>query len=45
MQEDARVCEAVQRGLMAQPFSAGVLMPEEYDVYRFQQWVRARVAG
>ena len=43
MQEDALVCEAVQRGITAQPFDAGVLMPEEYDVYRFQQWVRERV--
>jgi Rieske 2Fe-2S family protein len=43
MSEDAGVCEINQRGLHALPHRAGVLMPEEYMVYSFQQWVRARL--
>ena len=38
--EDGAVCELTQRGLHALPHERGFLMPEEYDVYRFQQWVR-----
>ena len=40
MQEDAEVCELTQRGLRATPHVKGMLMPEEYDVWRFQEWVR-----
>jgi Rieske 2Fe-2S family protein len=40
MQEDAAVCELAQRGLHAAPHTHGTLMPEEYDVWRFQEWVR-----
>ncbi len=42
--EDGAVCELTQRGLHARPHERGYLMPEEYDVYRFQQWVRAALA-
>ena len=41
MAEDGAVCEGTQRGLRSAPHERGFLMPEEYDVYRFQQWVRA----
>ncbi len=40
MLEDAAICEVQQRGLHSRPHQRGVLMPEEYDVWRFQQWVR-----
>jgi Rieske 2Fe-2S family protein len=40
MQEDGEVCELAQRGLHAAPHTHGMLMPEEYDVWRFQEWVR-----
>jgi Rieske 2Fe-2S family protein len=40
MKEDAEVCELTQKGLHARPHVQGILMPEEYDVWRFQQWVR-----
>lgn len=43
MSEDGAVCEAVQQGIHATPHQAGVLMPEEYDVFRFQQWLRDRL--
>jgi Rieske 2Fe-2S family protein len=40
LEEDAAVCEINQRGLRARPHLAGVLMPEEYDLHRFHEWVR-----
>jgi Rieske 2Fe-2S family protein len=43
MSEDAAVCELNQRGLHALPHAAGVLMPEEYAVRQFQEWVRSQL--
>ncbi len=40
MEQDGAACELNQRGLHAAPLAAGVLMPEEYFVKRFQDWVR-----
>jgi Rieske 2Fe-2S family protein len=42
LDEDAAICEVNQRGLRARPFAAGVLMPEEYDILRFHDWVRSQ---
>lgn len=39
LEEDAAICEINQRGLHARPHRAGVLMPEEYDLHRFHNWV------
>jgi len=44
MTEDAAVCELAQQGQRALSYSCGVLMPEEYAVHDFQQWVRAELA-
>ena len=41
--EDGAVCERNQRGLRAARHE-GVLMPEEYEVYRLHQWLRAELA-
>jgi len=38
--EDARACELNQRGLRAKAHQQGVLMPQEYDVLAFDNWVR-----
>jgi Rieske 2Fe-2S family protein len=43
MSEDGRACEINQRGLRALPHRAGVVMPEEYMVHAFHQWIRARL--
>ncbi len=43
MSEDAHACEINQRGLKASPHRSGVVMPEEYMVHSFHQWVRARL--
>ena len=43
--EDAAICEVNQKGLRSMRHETGVLMPEEYDVYRFHEWVRAQHAS
>jgi Rieske 2Fe-2S family protein len=44
MTEDAQVCELNQRGLHAAPHARGVVMPEEYVVRQFHEWIRAELA-
>ena len=44
MQQDLEACELNQRGLHAAPLQEGVLMPEEYYVKMFQDWVRERLS-
>ncbi len=39
--EDADVCELNQRGIRSARHRAGMLMPEEIHVHRFQEWLRA----
>lgn len=43
--EDEEVCELNQRGLRTSPFKAGVLMPEEYKVKTFHDWIARQMAG
>lgn len=40
MLQDGAACEMNQRGLKSSRFSEGRLMPQEFDVFRFQQWIR-----
>ncbi|TKB32224.1 MAG: aromatic ring-hydroxylating dioxygenase subunit alpha, partial [Mesorhizobium sp.] len=40
LEEDADICEVNQNGLRSRRHKAGVLMPEEYDLHRFHNWVR-----
>ncbi len=44
MTEDAEVCELNQRGLHALPHAGGVLMPEEYVLSQFHEWIRSELA-
>jgi Rieske 2Fe-2S family protein len=44
LQEDADICEVNQRGFSSSRHISGVLMPEEYDLHRFHQWVKERHA-
>jgi Rieske 2Fe-2S family protein len=44
MSEDAAVCELNQKGLHAAPHRRGVLMPEEYLVSQFHEWLRRELA-
>ncbi|MBZ9895321.1 MULTISPECIES: aromatic ring-hydroxylating dioxygenase subunit alpha [unclassified Mesorhizobium] len=45
LEEDAAICEVNQKGLRSMRHKAGVLMPEEYDLHRFHDWVRERHAA
>jgi glycine betaine catabolism A len=44
MTEDAQVCELNQMGLKAGPHVRGVVMPEEYVIRQFHEWLRAELA-
>jgi Rieske 2Fe-2S family protein len=44
MTEDAQVCELNQRGLHAAPHVRGVVMPEEYVIRQFHQWVNSELS-
>ncbi|MER8484213.1 aromatic ring-hydroxylating dioxygenase subunit alpha [Mesorhizobium sp. M1322] len=44
LEEDADICEINQKGLRSMRHKAGVLMPEEYELLRFHNWVRERHA-
>ena len=41
--EDAAACEMNQRGLRSSPFEHGILMPEEYQVREFHEWVQRQL--
>ncbi len=43
MEQDLAACELNQRGLHAAPLEHGVLMPEEYHVKNFHNWVRRQL--
>ena len=45
MDQDAEICEINQRGLRSLRHATGVLMPEEYLLKKFHDWVRAALAG
>jgi Rieske 2Fe-2S family protein len=44
MTEDAQVCELNQLGLRAAPHVRGVVMPEEYVIRQFHEWLHAELA-
>jgi glycine betaine catabolism A len=41
--EDAAACELNQRGLRSRAHAQGMLMPEEYDLFRLHEWLRAQM--
>ena len=45
LKQDGDAAEMNQRGIRNPAFRGGTLMPQEFDVYRFQQWVQSRMAG
>lgn len=42
--QDGAASELNQRGLKSSAFTAGRLMPQEFEVYNFQKWVRRQLA-
>jgi Rieske 2Fe-2S family protein len=45
MTQDGAAAEMNQRGIRSPAFTAARLMPEEYEIHRFQQWVLAEMEG
>jgi phenylpropionate dioxygenase-like ring-hydroxylating dioxygenase large terminal subunit len=45
LDEDGSVCELNQRGLRSIRHESGRLMPPEYELHRFHEWVRRRLDG
>ncbi len=45
MTQDGAASEMNQRGMASPAFTSARLMPEEYEIYRFQQWIRAEMEG
>jgi Rieske 2Fe-2S family protein len=43
MAQDVALCALNQRGLAAAPFQSGVLMPEEYVLHEFHDWLRQQM--
>lgn len=43
LNQDGMACEMNQRGLRSSKFEQGVLMPQEFDVHRFQSWIRRQL--
>ena len=43
MMQDSDACELNQKGIYNPRINSGILMPEEYEVKRFQDWVRKKV--
>ena len=42
LMQDAAACEMNQRGLKSARYRRGRLMPQEFDIHRFHNWVLAR---
>ena len=40
MKQDGRACELNQKGLHNKAYKQGVLMPEEYTIKAFHEWLK-----
>ncbi|MCB2109417.1 MAG: aromatic ring-hydroxylating dioxygenase subunit alpha [Defluviimonas sp.] len=45
LMEDGAACEMNQRGLRSERFAQGRLMPQEFDILAFHDWVRRQLAA
>lgn len=45
MTQDGEASEMNHRGIRSPAFSAARLMPEEYEIHRFHQWIQAEMEG
>ena len=43
MSEDSDACELNQQGVHNPAYQSGILMPEEYDIKRFHDWLRKKL--
>jgi Rieske 2Fe-2S family protein len=44
VEQDGAVCELNQRGLRSRGHRQGVLVPQEYELWAFHEWLRQRLA-
>ena len=44
MSQDGDACELNQKGVYNPSLESGVLMPEEYEVKRFHDWVKTKIS-
>ena len=44
MKQDGEACELNQKGVYNNAMNSGILMPEEYEVKRFHDWIRNRIS-
>ena len=45
VEQDGKICEINQRGLHSLQHQQGVLVPQEYSVWEFHEWLRERLSG
>ncbi|MEX0824331.1 MAG: aromatic ring-hydroxylating dioxygenase subunit alpha, partial [Woeseia sp.] len=45
IEQDGRACELNQQGLKSRRHDNGVLMPQEYSLWEFHEWLRERLAA
>jgi Rieske 2Fe-2S family protein len=43
LDQDGAACELNQRGLKSEKYQSGRLMPQEFDILKFHNWVRAQM--
>ncbi len=43
IRQDGAACERNQQGLRSKRFEHGVLVPQEYELWRFHEWLRRRL--
>ena len=43
MEQDAHACELNQKGIHSHPYKNGFLMPEEYVIKKFHDWLRKQL--
>ena len=43
MSEDSHACELNQQGVYNPAYKTGILMPEEYEIKRFHDWLRKKL--
>jgi Rieske 2Fe-2S family protein len=44
MEQDCGICEVNQKGMHSNRFQQGILVPQEYAVHNFQQWVLSQLS-
>jgi len=43
IEQDGAACELNQQGINSKPFEHGILVPQEYELWNFHEWLRDRL--